>query len=159
MTEYISKPCKPIELFCSEKMRALREYMDTRFESNQEALIQRTKVIDTRLDGLNGEQSRLERDRGSFLRSSEYRIEYKTLQDKIEDCKLIIDRNSDRLTKIENIYLKEKDADDKINNLKELHEKDLEPIKKSISEFYRLVWIGVGIAIASQVILHYYFLK
>jgi len=159
MTEYISKPCKPIEPFCSEKMRSLREYIDTRFDSNQEALIQRTKVIDTRLDGLNGEQSRLERDRGSFLRSSEYRIEYKTLQDKIEDCKLIIDRNSDRLTKIENIYLKEKDADDKINNLKELHEKDLEPIKKSISEFYRLVWIGVGIAIASQVILHYYFLK
>ena len=55
--------CKPIEPFCSEKMRSLREYIDTRFDANQEALLQRTKVIDTRLDILNGEHTRLESDR------------------------------------------------------------------------------------------------
>lgn len=153
------KYCKPIEPFCSEKMRSLREYIDTIFAANQEALIQRTKVIDSRLDILNGEQARLEKDRIAFLRSSEYKIEHKNLQDKIEDCRLIIDRNSDRLTKIENLYLKEKDAEDKFNNIKEFHNRDLDPIKKSISEFYRLVWVGVGIAISVQILLHYYFLK
>lgn len=69
---------------CNEKMERLREYIDTRFQSEADALVQRTKVIDFRLDNLNGEQERLDKDRQDFLRAGEYRIEHKNLSDKVD---------------------------------------------------------------------------
>mgnify|MGYP001409707346 FL=1 len=144
---------------CAERMDRLREYVDGRFEATAEALVLKAKETDAHFLNLNNSQARLDKDRDEFLRVREYKINHKNLEEKIEDANKIIDRNSNRLTNIENLYATEKNVDYKISLLREYHEKDLAPIAKAIDGFQRLVWIGVGIAIAAQVLLHYYFLK
>ena len=154
-------PCmiEPPVPVCAERMDRLREYVDGRFEATAEALTHKTKENDAHFLNLNNSQSRLDKDRVEFLRIREYKINHKNLEEKIEETNKVIDRNSTRLTNIENLFASEKNVDAKIAVLKEYHEKDLIPITKAIDGFQRLVWVGVGIAIAAQVLLHYYFLK
>ena len=155
-TPCMTEPPAPV---CAERMDRLREYVDGRFDANAEALVLKSKETDAHLLNLNNAQTRLDKDRDEFLRIREYKINHKNLEEKIEDANKIVDRNRLRLTNIENLYATERSVDFKIGLLKEYHEKDMVPITKAIDGFQRLVWVGVGIAIAAQVLFHYYFLK
>lgn len=87
--------CEPVEPVCKEKMSRLREYVDTRFDANADALINRTKEIDAHLMHLNNAQSRLDADRQAFLRKAEYNIEHDGLKEIVKENKESIEKSVD----------------------------------------------------------------
>ena len=113
-------------------------------------------------------------DRNLYFLKSSHDYFAESITKEIKEIKRVVDRNSERLTNIENLYARTSDVDKIYDSLKEFHEKDLIIVNKTLEEFgklnlpqikkdtdgfTRLVWIGVGIVIAAQCVLHYYFLK
>jgi hypothetical protein len=77
----VPDPPSPV---CSEKMRALREVLDTQARAVADALVQRSREIDAHLHILNNAQSRLDADRDDFLRQDLYKSEHRSLVEKVD---------------------------------------------------------------------------
>jgi uncharacterized protein YicC (UPF0701 family) len=95
-------------------------------------------------------------DRGLFFTKTSHEYFVQTTEKDIKETKKTVERNSERLTNLENLGATKIDLDEKIKNLKEFHEQDIKLLTKDNESFKRLVWIGVGIAIAVQFLFHYF---
>ena len=130
--------------------------------------------VDTKFHDLNQLRKEVVEDRTDYFLKETHEFYSESIKKELKDIKAIIDRNSDRLTNIENLGATRLDLHRELDNVKYYHNTDVAPIKEKIIVFdklnlpqikeqsdgyTRLVWIGVGIAIAAQVFFHYFFLR
>lgn len=95
-------------------------------------------------------------DRSIYFTKTSHEFFAQSVEKDMKENRKATERNSDRLTNLENLGATKLELDDKIKSLKEFHELDIKVIQKENEGFKRLVWIGVGIVIAVQFLFHYF---
>jgi hypothetical protein len=152
----ISDSCQP---FRCTNLAVLETKVDMNRASTLEALKLADKNLGEKIDDLQALRKEVVSDRYQYFLKTTHDFYADSVDKEIKEIKKVIDRNSERLIILETTFLTRIEAEKLIDGLREFHENDLKVVKKQIDGFNRLVWVGLGVAIAVQVIFHFYFLK
>ena len=130
------------------------------------------EFVNTKFHDLNQLRQEVVEDRNDYYLKDNQDIYSESVKKEIREIKAIVDRNSDRLTNIENLHATKSELHRELENVKYFHSADVAPMKEKLTLWdklnlpqlriqsdgqARLVWIGIGIAIAAQIFFHYFF--
>ena len=178
-------PCTISEKILLDRLARIETEIKIRFEERDKASLMERQAtekefklfrdfVDTKFHDLNQLRQEVVEDRTDYFLKETHEFYSESVKKEIKDIKAIIDRNSDRLTNIENLGASKANLHKELENMKYYHNSDVAPIKEKIIAIEklnlpqiktqsdghaRLVWIGVGIAIAAQIFFHYFFLR
>jgi hypothetical protein len=89
------------EKLCDEKHAYMGQLIDHRFEARDRAVIERTKELERRLEGLNELRQQVVRDREQFVKRETYDMRVQYYDKYIEDTRLSHQELVTRVTVIE----------------------------------------------------------
>ena len=130
------------------------------------------EFVNTKFHDLNQLRQEVVEDRADYFLKDNQDIYSESVKKETREIKIIVDRNSDRLTNIENLHANKSELHRELENIKYFHSTDVAPMKEKLTLLdklnlpqlrtqsdgqARLVWIGIGIVIATQIFFHYFF--
>lgn len=94
--------CQPVpEKLCEEKHGNLEKLLEQRFIAMDRALVERTKELERRLEGLNELRSEVVRDRDQFVKREAYDMRSIVVDKYVDEIRTSIQGITNRLTIIE----------------------------------------------------------
>jgi hypothetical protein len=95
-------PCMAVpEKLCDEKHSYMNQLIDHRFDAMDRAVIERTKELERRLEGLNELRQQVVRDRDQFVKRETYEMRVGYYDKYIEDTRIGHQQLINRVTVIE----------------------------------------------------------
>lgn len=176
-------PCTISEKLLLDRLARIETEIKIRFEERDKthqlesaaldkALGLFREFVNTKFHDLNQLRQEVVEDRADYYLKDNHAIYSESIKKELKEIKSVIDRNSDRLTNIENLHATKSELHRELENVKYFHNTDVDLMKNKLTLWdklnlpqlriqsdgqARLVWIGIGIAIAAQIFFHYFF--